>query len=192
MQRGYKVFYREAHVLFDNIHQAHELGEIRKYRAQLKAADLLVIDDLRFIATIKFKEATASDLYRRLDSYSKQRGLYQALKAFGQIPKSLFILRYIDETPLRMAIEKVLNGVEHVHRFTRAVSVGSPREYLQAEKDDQQMAEIDDLVKRAEFIDAFTHGSAVTWRHVNLLGEYDFSEEKLKDSVGIKPPKLIG
>jgi len=28
-------------------------------------------------------------------------------------------------------------------------------------------------------------------RRVNLLGEYDFSEERLKDSVGIKPPKLI-
>ena len=47
-------------------------------------------------------------------------------------------------------------------------------------------------MKRAKLIDAFTHGSAVSWRHVNLLGEYDFSEEKLKDSVGIKPPKLIG
>lgn len=46
VQRGYKVFYREAHVLIDDIHQARELGEIRKYRAQLKAADLLVIDDL--------------------------------------------------------------------------------------------------------------------------------------------------
>lgn len=46
-------------------------------------------------------------------------------------------------------------------------------------------------MKRAEFIDAFTHGSAAAWEHVNMLGEYDFSEEKLKDSVGIKPPKLI-
>ena len=46
VQRGYKVFYREAHVLIDDLHQARELGEIRKYRAQLKAADLLVIDDL--------------------------------------------------------------------------------------------------------------------------------------------------
>jgi hypothetical protein len=27
-------------------------------------------------------------------------------------------------------------------------------------------------------------------RHLNLLGEYDFSEDKLQDSVGIKPPKL--
>jgi hypothetical protein len=26
--------------------------------------------------------------------------------------------------------------------------------------------------------------------HLNLLGEYDFSEDKLQDSVGIKPPKL--
>jgi hypothetical protein len=30
-----------------------------------------------------------------------------------------------------MAIERVLNGVEHVHRFTRAVSVGNPCEFLQ-------------------------------------------------------------
>jgi len=98
-------------------------------------------DILRFIATIKLKETTASDIFRRLNSYSKQHGLYQGLKAFGQIPKSLFILRYIDEPELRMSIEKVLNGIEHVHRFTRAVSVGSPREFLNAEKEDQKLAE---------------------------------------------------
>lgn len=46
VQRGYKVFYREAHVLIDDINQARELGELRKYRATLKAADLVVIDDL--------------------------------------------------------------------------------------------------------------------------------------------------
>jgi hypothetical protein len=31
--------------------------------------------------------------------------------------------------------------VEYVHRFTRAVSVGNPREFLQAEKQEQEMAE---------------------------------------------------
>jgi DNA replication protein DnaC len=46
VQRGYKVFYREAHVLIDDINQARELGELRKYRATLKAADLVLIDDL--------------------------------------------------------------------------------------------------------------------------------------------------
>jgi TnpA family transposase len=98
-------------------------------------------DILRFIATIKLKETTASDIFRRLNSYSKQHGLYHALKAFGQIPKSIFILRVIDEPGLRMSIEKVLTGIEHVHAFTRAVSAGNPGEFLQAEKEDQEMAE---------------------------------------------------
>jgi TnpA family transposase len=92
------------------------------------------------------------DLFRRLNSYSKQHGLYQALKAFGQILKSHFILRVIDELALRMAIERVLNGIEHVHRFTRAVSVGNPREFLQAEKQEQEMAEAaSGLLRTASF-----------------------------------------
>ncbi len=44
--RGYKVLYREAHVLIEEINEARELGELRKYRAGLKSAELLVIDDL--------------------------------------------------------------------------------------------------------------------------------------------------
>jgi TnpA family transposase len=35
---------------------------------------------LRFIATIKLKETTASQLFRRLNSYSKQHPLYQYLR----------------------------------------------------------------------------------------------------------------
>lgn len=46
VQRGYKVIYREAHVLIEEINAAREYGELAKYRAQLKTAELLVIDDL--------------------------------------------------------------------------------------------------------------------------------------------------
>jgi len=171
---------------------------------------------LRMIATIKLREVTASDLFRRLNSYSKQHALYRALKAFGQIPKSLFILQVIDDPVLRQAIEKQMDRIEHVHRFTRAVSVGNPREFLQAEKEDQEMAEackrliknciicwnylylsqkleeITDTESREALLDAVAHGSTVAWRHLSLLGEYDFSAEKLRDSVGIRLPKLGG
>ena len=82
---------------------------------------------LRMIATIKLKEMTASDLFRRLNSYSKQHALYRTLKAFGQVPKSLFILQVTDDPVLRQAIEKQMDRIEHVHRFTRAVS-GATRE----------------------------------------------------------------
>ncbi len=44
--RGYKVLYREAHQLIEDIAEAREMGELRKLRAQLKAAELLLIDDL--------------------------------------------------------------------------------------------------------------------------------------------------
>lgn len=47
VQHGYKVFYyREAHALIEEINEARELGELRKYRTQITAAELLVIDDL--------------------------------------------------------------------------------------------------------------------------------------------------
>ena len=62
-------------------------------------------DVLRLVATIKLKESTASDIFRRLNSYSRQHSLYTALKAFGRIIKSMFILRYIDDVELRMAID---------------------------------------------------------------------------------------
>ena len=105
----------------------------------------------------------------------------------------------IDEPVLRMSIEKVLSAIEHVHAFTRAVSIGNPREFLQAEKEDQEMAEackrliknciicwnylylsqklaeIDDPAKRKELLQAMAHGSAAAWGHLNLLGEYDLA-----------------
>ena len=46
MQRGYKVLYREAHQLIEDLAEARELGHLRLYRQQLKAVDLLLIDDL--------------------------------------------------------------------------------------------------------------------------------------------------
>jgi hypothetical protein len=92
--------------------------------------------------------------------------------------------------------------------------VGNSREFLQAEKEEQEMAEAckrliknrimcwnylylsqkledtEDTASREAFLEAVASGSAVSWQRINLLGEYDFSDEKLQDSVGIKPQKL--
>jgi DNA replication protein DnaC len=46
VNRGYKVLYREAHQLIEDITEARELGQIRKLRVQFKATELLLIDDL--------------------------------------------------------------------------------------------------------------------------------------------------
>jgi TnpA family transposase len=170
-------------------------------------------DVLRFIATIRLKVTTASQLFKRLNSYSKQHPLYRALKEFGKIPKSLFILKYCDDLKFRQAIEKQLNKVESSNKFSKAVSFGHSSEFMQSEKEDQEIAEAcRRLIKnaavcwnylylsqeldteknekrRAELIEAIRNGSITTWKHFNLHGEFDFSDERMVDSMGLAVPK---
>ena len=168
-------------------------------------------DILRFVATLKLQVTTPSELFRRLNSYSSQHVLYRALKAFGQILKSIFLLRYLDEVELRQQITQQLNKVEQSHRFARALSVGTPREFLSVDKEaqeveegckrliknavicwnyvylSQQVLKATDPVQQHLLIEAVRHGSPISWQHINLLGEYDFSDERLEDSVGLLP-----
>ena len=96
---------------------------------------------LRLAVTIKLKKDHGVGHFPRGILIQKQNSLYTALKAFGRIVKTLFVLRYIDNVELRMAIEALLNKIELANRFTRAVAVGSPRDFIFALQEDQQVAE---------------------------------------------------
>lgn len=170
---------------------------------------------LRFIATIKLKYTTASQLFKRLNSYSRQHPLYSALKEFGKLPKTIFILKYLDDCDLRQAIEKQLNKIESAQKFAKAISFGHGQEIIQADKAEQDVAEgcrrllknaiicwnylyLTQQLQEAEtedrktaLLNALKNGSVVSWQHINLHGEYDFSEEKLRDSVGLDLPKIL-
>jgi hypothetical protein len=43
-----------------------------------------------------------------------------------------------------------------------------------------------------ELLEAVKNGSVVSWHHINLHGENDFSDDKLQDSVGLDLPKILG
>ncbi|MEZ6099344.1 MAG: hypothetical protein R3E01_10255 [Pirellulaceae bacterium] len=45
--------------------------------------------------------------------------------------------------------------------------------------------------RRQELLEIFRRGSLTTWQHINLHGEYDFSDEKMEDSVGLKTPENL-
>jgi len=138
------------------------------------------------------------------------------LKEFGKIIKSIFILKYIDDAEFRQAIEKQLNKIESAQKFSKAISFGHNHEFIQGEKEEQEIAEgCRRLIKNAiicwnylylsqllreseteeqktELLDAIKNGSIVSWQHINLHGEYDFSDEKLQDSIGLDIPKILG
>ena len=169
---------------------------------------------LRLIVTMKLKETTASQIFKRFNSYSKQHILYQALKAFGQIIKSRFILEYIDDVVLRQTIEKQLNKMEHSQKFAKSVFHGQNHEFAQETKEEQLIAEgckrlIENAiicwnylylsqkladkteVERKEMIAQLKKSSIITWHHINLLREYDFSDEKLNTITHFQLPKIL-
>ena len=171
-------------------------------------------DILRFICTIKLKEATASQLFKRLSYYSKNHPLYTAIKAFGQIIKTIFILKFIDDVEFRQAITKQLNISELTNKFSKAVFYGNNQEFNYETKEEQIIAESckrliknaiicwnylylskllteADEGKKEELINIIKNGSMQVWKHVNFQGEFDFSDEKLLDSVGFKFPKIL-
>lgn len=157
----------------------------------------------------------ASQLFRRLSSYSIQHPLYRALKEFGRIIKTLFLLRYIDDLELRQSIEKQLNKLESSNKFAKAVFYGNNQEFQQSLKDEQWIADgckrlIENAIicwnylylsqkvidtqteqEKQNLLNAIKSGSVVAWQHVNLQGEYDFSEETLKNSIKFKLPELM-
>ena len=155
-------------------------------------------DILRFMVAIKLKEVTASQLFKRLSSYAKDNPLYKALKEFGRIIKSIFILTYVDDLKLRQRIEKQLNRIELSNKFSKAIFFANDGEFQLAMRDDQQiatackvliqnaivlwnylylsqlLANCIDEKERNEIISMIKNGSIMTWFHINLHGEYDF------------------
>jgi TnpA family transposase/ElaB/YqjD/DUF883 family membrane-anchored ribosome-binding protein len=170
---------------------------------------------LWFITTIKLKETTASQLFKRLSSYSRQHPLYRALKQFGRIIKTIFLLKYIDDVELRQMIEKQLNKLESSNKFGKAVFHGNNQEFQYSTKQEQLIADgckrlIENAIicwnymylsqkvhdassekERTNLIRTIKNGSVVAWQHINLQGEYDFSEEVLKDSIEFNVPELL-
>ena len=93
------------------------------------------------------------------------------------------------------------------------MAVGNPREYTQTEKEEQEIAEAcnrliknciicwnylylarqlekaPDVEVRENLLRLISTHSPMSWAHINMLGEYDFSEEKLRDTLGILSPK---
>jgi TnpA family transposase len=157
-------------------------------------------DILRLMVTLKSGKTTAYRIFKRLSSYARQNPLHQALKEYGKIIKSGFILRYFDDMALRQAIEKQLSRIELVNRFSKAVFFGNNQEFSVGLKEDQEKIVharrliqnaiivwnylylsqlMSQLTKQGEIealVDAIRQGTAVVWQHVNMQGEYDFNK----------------
>lgn len=170
---------------------------------------------LRIVATIGSKRTEASQIFKRLNSYSNENPTYKGLKEFGKIYKTIFILEYIDDVHLRQKIEKLLNKVEESQRFSRAICFANNQELIGRDKEEIEIGELARRLiksaiiywnylyltkkivrekskqKRARILWSVSKSSILHWQHLNFLGEYDFSERKIKDKAGLRGKGLV-
>ncbi len=156
-------------------------------------------DILRFAITLKERKTTATQLLKRLTSYSRQHKLYAALKEFGKIIKTNFLLNYIDDVKFRQRIEKQLNKIEASNKFSKAVFFGNNQEFTVSTAEEQNIAnnskrliqnaiilwnylyltkkiqQAKNQIEKDEILKAVKQSSVVRWQHINLFGTYDFT-----------------
>lgn len=154
---------------------------------------------LRILVTIKLRINKASNILKRLTDYSKQHELHKALKEFGRIYKSTFILKYIDDLEVRRSTVKAENRIEQSHQFAKAVLVGGNLKLNYSTKEEQELAlacrhliqnaivlwnylSLTELLLDSNdntemyngIIQTIKKSSIMTWRHINIHGEYNF------------------
>lgn len=158
---------------------------------------------LRLMATIKLHYSTPSELFNRLNSYASGHPLYRALKEFGRIIKTIFLLRYADQVGMRQRVQRQLNRSESIHQLVNSVWFGRHGQMGWVSQLDQDVAEsakrliinciicynylhLSDLLSRMpdrehrrRFVSRLSKLTVLTHHHINFNGIYDFPEDSL-------------
>jgi len=76
-------------------------------------------DMLRVAVSIKLGKITSSTILRRLGTYSRRNKLYFAFRELGKVVRTLFLLRYIDDSEVRQTIHAATNKSEEFNGFVK-------------------------------------------------------------------------
>jgi len=126
-------------------------------------------DLLQVVLSIRVGKLQPSMLLRKLGNQSRKNRLYHAFQELGRVIRTIFLLRYISDRPLREQISKTTNIVERYNQFCAWLLFGS--EGIIAENDPEEQQ------KRIRYTDILAN--ALMLQNVAHLTE---ALEKLKQS----------
>ena len=202
----YRDLYKKAMTLvgFDS---PSSYGDEMLIRPSRKVSEELIIKEwpniLRIMASLAQKDVTQATIVRKLSSYLRQNQTKRALWELEDICRTLYILDFIDDVDLRQAVQKALNRGEAYHRFRRAVAyVNGGAFRVKTEAEQQLWNECSRFIANAVIfyntallskvyeqklaagdqaaINALRGISPVAWQHVNLFGNFEFSDAQTK------------
>lgn len=169
---------------------------------------------LRLVTTLKLKYTTPSVLLKRLTSYSNKHPLNIALQELGKLVQTNFVLKYMHLEDLRRVINHQLTQVESMHQLADELNLGhdgliqfaTKEELLIMARSKQILInstviynyayQTQQIVKaspeeRIEIQKALSGSAAFAYGHINFQGEYDFSDEVIKNVLNINLKQLL-
>lgn len=154
----------------------------------------------RIMASLAEKDVTQATIIRKLSSYTRQNQTKKALWELDNILRTFYFLDFIDDVTLRQSVQKALNRGEAYHRFRKSVAyINNGKFRVKTEAEQQIWNECSRLISNAiiyyntallskvfeqkrascddEAIKLLQSVSPVAWRHVNLIGKFEFTAE---------------
>jgi len=174
------------------------LDRVARQRVNTKLIARNWDDMLRVAGSLKLGTISASELMRSLLRSSRPSTLARAIGELGRVPKTLYLLSYIDDPAYRRRILTQLNRGEARHAVARATFHGNRGEVRQRYREGQedQLGALGLVVNvlvlwntlyieaalnqlRSQGVDVKTEDvtrlSPLEYQHVNFLGRYSFA-----------------
>ena len=183
-------------------HPSHYDGLLKPVRKLRKD---LIIDEwdgiARIMISLALKSTTQSIITGKLSAYARKNKTRTALWEYDNIIRSLYLLRFIDEPPLRRNIQLALNRGESYHKLRKAVAFANfGKLRFKTEFEQQIWQECSRLITNCiifynatilstllahkqnigdtEGIALLKKISLVAWQHINLHGRYEFTKSQ--------------
>ena len=154
----------------------------------------------RIIVSLALKTTTQSIIVGKLSSYARRNKTRRALWEYNNIIRSLYLLDYIDDPPLRENVQRALNRGENYHQLRRAVAYANfGKLRFKTEHEQQIWGECSRLITNCvvyynatilsnllihkegigdvQGATLIKQISPVAWQHINFYGRYEFSKQ---------------
>jgi len=169
---------------------------------------------LRLATSIKQGTVTASLMLRKLASYPRQNGLALALREMGRLERTLFLLDWLLDPPLRQRVIAGLNKGEAKNTLARAVCfnrLGEIRDKtyeLQRHRASGLNLVVAAIIlwntvyleRAVRFLKEqgrpldealLKHVAPVHWNHINLTGDYIWRQNRRVEKGGFRPMRPL-
>ena len=186
------------------------LDRLARHRINTRLIERNWDDLLRVAGSLRMGTIRASELVRSLLRSTRPSTLARALGELGRIPKTLFLLSFIDDESYRRRILTQLNRHEGRHKLSRATFHGRRGELRQRYREGQEdqlgalglvvnvivlwnTLYMEAIVKqlREEGVaisdEDVARLSPLSYRHINFLGEYSFALPELVAQGQLRP-----